>query len=124
MKIVDNRIHHYRVAPRWLLENLALFPGGKGPLRLCWGRGLTHWVVNTETQKYRLLSTWDHILTNNGGIPLNASLRCKRNGVRGKLTIHFTTVGGENQTLKVDEDLHITPFAFEYIEEEKADTPF
>lgn len=102
-----NPIHRYRVVPRWLLENLAHAPAGKGSLRLCWWHGLTHYVVNLETHHYRLLSNWSNILADDGEIPFHTSLRCKRNGVRGKLTIHYTTTTGEEKILKIDENLNI-----------------
>ena len=102
-----NSIHHYRMPPKWLTQNLKSCPHRKGPLMLCWWRGLTHYVVNIETHQHRLLTTWSHILTNDGGIPFHTSLRCKRNGVNGKLTIHYTTTTGEQKILKIDENLNI-----------------
>lgn len=102
-----NPIHRYRVQPTWLTQNLESCSHGKGPLLLCWWRGLTHYVVNTETHQYRLLTTWSHILTDAGEIPFHTSLRCKRNGAKGKLTIHYTTDTGEERILKIDEKLTI-----------------
>lgn len=102
-----NPIHHFRVPPTWLTQNLESHPHGKGPLFLCWWKGLTHYVVNIETHQYRQLTTWSHILTDNGEIPFHTSLRCKRNGVKGKLTIHYTTATEEDRILKIDEKLNI-----------------
>ena len=100
-------LHHYRVQPKWLTQNLESYPHGKGPLLLCWWRGLTHYVVNIKTHQYRQLTTWSHILIGEEAIPFHTSLRCKRNGVKGKLTIHYTTINGEEKTLKTEKNLHI-----------------
>lgn len=100
-------IRHYNKEPMWLRENMAEVPAGKGPLRLCWWRGTTCYVVNLETHHYRLLSDWSNILTDDGRIPFHTSLRCKRNGVRGRLTVHYTDNDGRAGMLKIDEKLNV-----------------
>lgn len=102
-----NPIRHYRVRPRWLLENLIAHPGGEGLLRLCWWHGQVSYVVNTETRRYRLLSTNDAAITEDGLIPCNCSMRCSRQGVSGRLTVRFTNNEGEEVLLKIDEELKI-----------------
>ena len=100
-------VRHYLKEPRWLKDNLASIRAGKGPLRLCWWRGTTCYVVNLETHHYRLLSDWSNILTDDGRIPFHTSLRCKRNGVRGRLTVHYTDKDGHEGMLKIDEKLNV-----------------
>lgn len=100
-------VHRYRVEPLWLRENLADVPAGKGPLRLCWWHGLITYVVNLETHQYRMLSDCSNILVDNAEIPFHTSLRCKRNGVRACLTVHYTDNDGNEGTLKVDEALNV-----------------
>lgn len=101
-------VRHFIKEPKWLRDNLASsIPAGKGPLRLCWWRGLTHYVVNLETHHYRLLSDWSNILTDDGEIPFCTSLRCKRNGVRGRITVHYTDNDGRDGMLKIDEKLNV-----------------
>lgn len=102
-----NPIHRYRVAPKWLQENLACVKAGRGPLRLCWWRGTVTYVVNVETQRYRKLSDYSNILLDEEKIPIHTSLRCKRNGIRGRITIHYTASDGYKGVLKIDEELNI-----------------
>lgn len=105
--MTTDSIHHYIKEPRWLRENLASIHAGEGPLRLCWWHGTTCYIVNVETQHYRLLSDWSFIYTDNEKIPFHTSLRCKRNGVRGRLTVHYTDKDGHVGMLKIDEKLKV-----------------
>lgn len=105
--ITYNFIRRYRVVPKWLEENIVNVPAGKGPLRLCWWRGNVSYVVNLKTQHYRQLSNNSYILANEENIPFHTTLRCKRNGVSGCITVHYTDNTNQEGILKIDEELNI-----------------